>query len=289
MSEQVTLEAEFLRRALEREDNAERVAVTPGTLPPDLPVTLPDLPGMRVLGGVRSVLPGWTFASPGSARAAAAGPVRLQWRAFLDIPAPQPQVMDALLGRFTEQGWQESQVFQQVFVEAARSEWAATALEPARTLGVQSRQQGGVTQVELTVADTDPGQVEHLRGRWSHPHFADQFEPPLPTLILPDGWKGQMQTGQGGPIRSQLSALRPPPGPAPDPAALLAHFLPQLERQGWRLLHREDGPESLSVHRTPLGVGTLSLRVKDGGLSALIVHVTAEEGRGSSRVTVPVS
>lgn len=93
-----------------------------------------------------------------------------------------------------------------------------------------------------------------------------------------------MLSGQGSAVWSVNAALLPPPGAAPDPAALLSHFLPQLEGQGWRRLHREDTPESLAVHRTPLGVGTLTLRVEKGRVSALIVHATAGEGRGSSRV-----
>jgi len=204
------------------------------------------------------------------------------------VSAPQGQVVAALRRQFAAEGWQESQLFQPVFVEAARSEWTATALEPARTLGVQARQPGEVTQVELTVADTDPAQVEHLRGGWARPHFPDHFEAPLPTLTLPDGWRGQMLSGQGGAIRSVNAALVPPPGAAQELAALLSHFLPQMEDQGWRLLHREDVPESLSVFRTPLGVGTLTMRLEEGRVSALIVHATAEEGRGPSRVMFSV-
>ncbi|MBB5235490.1 hypothetical protein [Deinococcus budaensis] len=230
MTKQVTLDAEFLRRALGQDGERADVEVTPGVLPPDFPVTLPDLPGLRVLGGVRSVPPGWTFAYPGVTQTVE--PVRFQWRAFLDVPAPQGQVTAALLGHFAGEGWQESQLFQRVFVEAARSEWMGTSREPPRTLGVQARQRGEVTQVELTVADTDSGQVEHLRGRSPHPRLHDHFEAPLPTLTLPEGWRGQMQSGQGGPIRSQTWTLLPSLAPTPGPLALLPHLLPQLEDQG---------------------------------------------------------
>lgn len=275
MSPLITLDAEFLRRALGHGHAGDRadVEVTPGALPPEFPVTLPELPGLRVLGGVGSVPRGWTFAYPGGAQTP--GPDRLQWRVFLDVPAPQPQVIAALLRQFEGEGWQESQLFQQVFVEAARSEWTGTTLAPPRTLGIHVRQQGEVTQVDLTIADVIPDHVEHLRGRSPHPRFHDHFEAPLPILTLPEGWRGQMQSGQGGPICSQTWALSPSPDAAPGVPALLSYFLPQLERQGWRLLHREDTPESLSVFRTLLGVGTLTLRREEGCVSALIVHATA--------------
>lgn len=287
MSEQVTLEAEFLRRALGQQGSAEHVSATPGALPPDLPVTLPDLPGMRMLGGVRSVAPGWTFVYPGATQTAA--PIRLQWRVFVDVPTPQPEVMDALVRQFAEQGWQETHSFPSVFVEANLSLWEGFCPEPPRTLVVQSRQQGGATQVNLTLTDAEPEYIEHLRGERARPHLSDYFEAPLPTLILPGGWRGQMVSGQGGAVRSFLTALQPSPGTAPDPEALLDHFLPQLERQGWHLLHREDSPESLSVFRTPLGVGTLTLRLEGQNVSALIVHATAEDGGGSSVGTYTLS
>lgn len=283
MTEQVTLDAEFLRRALGREGERADVQVMPGVLPPDFPVTLPELPGLRVLGGVRSAPPGWTFAYPGVPQTVE--PVRLQWRVFLDVPAPQGQVMTALWRHFAGEGWQESQLFRRVFVEAARSEWMGTTLEPPRTLGVQARQRGEVTQVDLSVADVVPDHVEHLRGRSPHPRFHDHFEAPLPALTLPEGWRGQMQSGQGGPICSQTWALSPSPDAAPGWSVLLSHLLPQLEGQGWHLLHREDAPESLTVFRTPPGVGTLTLRQDEGRVSALIAHVTAEEGRGGRAVT----
>lgn len=288
MSEQVTLDAEFLRRALSQgpETSSADVVVTPGALPPDFPVTLPGLTAVRVLGGVRSAAR-WTFgasSSPESAERQA----RTDWRAFLDVPAPQPEVMEALVSQFAEQGWQAAQMFQEVFVEATRSQWLGARAQPPRTLGVNTRQEGGVTQVGLTVTDTDPEHVAHLLGRAPHPHFHDHFEAPLPTLTLPDGWRAQMVSGQGGPVRSLHFALICPQA-AFDPAALLSHLLPQFGRQGWRLLHCEDAPESLSVYRTPLGVGTLTLRAGPGErVSALIVHATAEEGRGPSQVMFSV-
>jgi hypothetical protein len=121
LDEGVILDAEFLRRALGhgREGDPADVEVTPGALPPDFPLTLPELAGLRVLGGVRSAATGWTFygSSPPEHRP------HTDWRAFLDVPAPQPQAMAALLDHFEEQGWQTAQVFQETFVEAARSQW----------------------------------------------------------------------------------------------------------------------------------------------------------------------
>lgn len=286
LNEQLTLGAEFLRRALGhgREGDPADVAVTPGALPLDFPLTLPEWVGLRVWGGVRAAATGWTFDYSGPSRLTERPP-RTDWRAFLDVPAPQPEAMAALLDHFGAQGWQTAQVFQDVFVEADRSQWLGARSEPPRTLTVFSRQQGDATQVWLTVADVDPRQVEHLLGRSRHPGFHDHFEAPLPTLTLPDGWKAQMRSGQGDPVRSQNAVLLPSADRVPDAAALLTHFLPQLERQGWRLLHQEDGPEPLSVYRTPLGVGSLFLRAGGDDVTALIVHATAGEGGGSVRTS----
>lgn len=286
MGEQITLDAEFLRRALGQEGELTAEMVTPGTLPADFPITLPELAGTRVLGGIRTVARQWTFHFSGGPRSAERKS-QTSWRAFLDVPAPQPEVMEALITHFAGRGWQAAQMFQQTFVEAARTQWMGGHTGQSRTLNVSSRQEGAVMQVHLQVQDTEPEQIEHLLGRRHHPHFEDFSQAPFPTLILPEGWSAQMLTGQGGPVRSETVALGAPQ-PMPELTALLSHFLPQLERQGWRLLHREDAPESLSVYRTPLGIGTLSLRPGESGISALIVHATAEDGRGSGRVMFSV-
>ncbi|GAA5532196.1 hypothetical protein [Deinococcus aluminii] len=288
MGEQVTLDAEFLRRALGhgRDGDPADVEVTPGALPSDFPVTLPEWVGLRVLGGVRSAAPRWTFHYPGSR--SNQPPERVLWRAFLDVPMQQPEVMDTLLAHLESQGWQAAQIFQQVFVERERSQWMGAHLRQGRKLDLFARGEGGVTQVWLNVTDMAQGDVDHLLGRRSHPHFADHFEAPLPTLTLPEGWTARMLTGQGGPIRSQSSLLLSPQA-APDVTALLSHFLPQLERQGWRLLHREDHPESLSVYRTPLGTGTLALEAGEEEVRALLLHATSEEGRGGQRSSVKIT
>lgn len=278
MGETVPLDPEFLRRALSqgREGDPADVEMTPGALPPDFPLTLPDVAGLRVLGGIRSAVPRWTFSPSSQEPQHPAGHV--MWRAFLDVPASQPEVMDTLLTHFFGQGWQPARMFQEVFVEAARSQWLAARSQPPRTLSLFARGEGGVTQVWLNVSDTDPEHVGHLLGRPSY--VQDQPDAPLPTLTLPGGWTARMLSGNGGPVCSQTSLLRPAEA-RPDLAALLSHLLPQFERQGWHLLHREDHPESLSVYRTPLGIGTLSLRAGEQHVQALIVHATAEGGRGA--------
>ena len=65
---------------------------------------------------------------------------------------------------------------------------------------------------------------------------------------------------------------------------LLTHLLPQFEPQGWQLLHREDGPPSLTVYRTAQGIGTLRLQPGESAITAQIVHVTGEDGPRSTRI-----
>ncbi|WP_034385030.1 hypothetical protein [Deinococcus sp. YIM 77859] len=285
MSERVTLDAEFVRRALGfgREGNPADVQVTPDALPPDFPLRLPDLAGLRVLGGIRSAAPRWVFSFPGAEPQQSAEHVL--WRAFLDVPAPQPEVMETLLAHFLDQGWQTARMFQAVFVEAARSQWLAARCQPPRILKVFVRGESGMTQVWLETRDTDSEHAGHLLGRLSY--VQDQPDPLLPTLTLPGGWTARMLSGHGGPVCSQTFLLRSA-GTRFDPAALLSELLPQLERQGWRLLCREDGPECLSVYRTALGLGTLFLRAEESQVRARIVHATAGEERGAGAAAFEV-
>lgn len=52
------MDAEFLQRALgEGEDGSGKLEITLDAPPPYLPVSLPDLPDLRVLGGVRTTAP----------------------------------------------------------------------------------------------------------------------------------------------------------------------------------------------------------------------------------------
>lgn len=279
MGEQLTLDAEFLRRALGLGwDNPEGVAVTSDSLPPDFPVPLPDLGGVRVLGGVRSVAFHWS-ATPGEK------PVKqTTWRVFLDVPAPQPDVMAALVSYLEEQGWRAAQPWRQAFVEATAGQWMGVHAEQERTVMLHARGEDGVTHVSLNVQDVPPEQVRHMLGQDPHLHFHHLHELPLPTLTAPPGWRVQMQGGGGGETeRSERVVLVPPEDVAEQPE-LLAHFRPQLERQGWRVLHveNEDGAVYLTA-RTERGIGVLTLSPDAGVWQAALLHIAlGPGGRGSA-------
>lgn len=275
MGELVTLDAEFLRRALGQEGDVVELEVTPGSLPPNFPVTLPDRAGLGVLGGVRSVTRP-TF-SPGG-RAAE----QTQWRLFLDVPGPQPGVMAALTAHLEGQGWR-AQPWRQAFVEATAGQWMGVHAGQERTVMLQTRGGGGMTQVSLSAQDAGAEQVQHLLGEGPHPHFHLMHHLPLPTLTAPQGWRVQMQGGGGGEAeRSERALLLPPGGDAEQPD-LLAHFRPQLERQGWRVLHAEDeGDLAFLTARTARGVGVLTLGPQAGAWQAALLHMVPGPGGQAS-------
>ncbi|WP_216327267.1 hypothetical protein [Deinococcus aestuarii] len=277
MGEQVTLDAEFLRRALGESGDLVHLEITPGSLPLDFPVTLPDIAGFRVLGGVRSVTRP-TFSSGGRAAE------QTLWRLFLDVPGPQPDVMAALTARLAGKGWRVAQMWRQAFVEASADRWMCVHPEQARTVTLQTRGEGAVTQVALTVQDAEPEQVRHLLGQDPQPNFHRMHDLPLPTLVVPLGWRVQMQGGGGGETeRSERAVLVPPEG-ADEPPGLLAHFSPQLERQGWRVRHveKEDGAGYLTA-RTGRGIDVLTLSPDAGVWQAVLLHVAlGPGGQGSA-------
>lgn len=278
MDEQVTLEAEFLRRALGQGGEGETadVVVTPGALPPDLPVTLPELAGVRILGGVRAVERRPT-SEPGSR------PAELtHWRAFLDLPAPRPDVQRALVRHLGGVGWQAGQtMWRPSFVEALRSEWLGVHMEQGRMLTLLTRTVGEVVQVWLDVQDAEPQQLQHLLGKY--PHFQDVRNAPLPVLAVPTGWRVQMQGGQGGSERSERALLIPPQGQAAEVVALLEHLSAQLAEQEWTTLLTDRGGQALRlVARTPQGFGLLNLVREEGAVAATLVHVTFT-GSGGGR------
>lgn len=273
MSEQLTVSQEFLQRALGFGEGGDpqTVAVLPDALPDDFPLTLPELPGLRVLGSVRSVAPRWTFQYPQGAEDRP--PEQRLWRAFLDVALPLAETMSRFQAALRAGGWQAVQPFAQTFVEAEQSQWMAVHPERVQQFSVQVRQQGDLTQVWLNVHDSDARQIGHLLGRHDDPAFQSQ-EAPLPTLTLPPGWRAQLQQGSGRAVRSEEYGLRAS-GDAAGPD-LLPHLLPQLQEQGWQLLQHEG---EVSVYRTAQGVGTLLLTPGEGGTQAVIVHATTYSGR----------
>ncbi|WP_102126911.1 hypothetical protein [Deinococcus planocerae] len=277
MGEQVTLDVEFLRRALGQgwEDDPGGVVVTPNSLPPDFPVPLPDFAGVRVLGGVRSV----AFRRPPGGLPDG----QTTWRVFLDVPGPQPGVMAALTAHLEGQGWRAAQPWRQAFVEAEAGQWMGVHPEQERTVMLHARGEGGVTQVSLNVQDVEPEQVRHMLGQDPHPHFHRMHELPLPTLTVPQGWRVQMQGGGGGEAeRSERALLLPPEGAAEQPD-LLVHLRPQLERQGWRVLHVENEADGASLTaRTAQGVGVLTLGPKVGAWEAVLLHLVLGPDRHGS-------
>lgn len=272
MPEQLTVSKDFLQRALGFGEGGDpqTVGIFPGKLSEDFPLTLPDLPGLRVVGSVRNLAPRWSFG-----REVTAAPEQRQWRIFLDVAADLPTTMRLFQDSLRAAGWEAVRQFRQVFVDAEQPQWLAVHPSHSRQVSLYLRRAGEDTQVWLNLHDLEPQAAEHLLG--GHPQF-DHYEAPLPTLRLPPGWRGQMQQGSGGPVHSQEYILS-----GPVDVELLAHLLPQFAEQGWALLHREDG---LSVFRTALGIGTLLLTGAGGNLTAHIVHVTGEKGSGSRLRTV---
>ena len=276
------LDFEFLQRALGQSEDSGKLEITLGALPPDLPVTLPNLPDLRVLGGIRTIAPRWSFDYGMTQQNDLSE--RRSWRVFLDTSAQAGAVLDGFLAQLSPLGWQSAHMLSQVFVEAEKTTWLGVQAEQLRSLDLQARTLA-VTQVWLTIDDIEAPQVGHFLVQ--NPHFsqADFYQASLPTLILPAGWQAQMSQGHGGPVHSQHYLLRPAEATPDTLSELWPHLLPQLERQGWRMLHRElHQEEGLTVYRTPLGVGTLGLRRVGAELVAHIVHVTdgPDGGRSSS-------
>ena len=321
------LDFEFLQRALGQSEDSGKLEITLGALPPDLPVTLPNLPDLRVLGGIiripvdqlwnnwetrpkgvgkrmtvrsgstaakrrgcngltgihiRTIAPRWSFDYRMTQQNDLSE--RRSWRVFLDTSAQAGAVLDGFLAQLSPLGWQSAHMLPQVFVEAEKTNWLGVQAEQLRSLDLQART-SAVTQVWLTIDDIEAPQVGHFLGQ--NPHFsqADFYQASLPTLILPAGWQAQMSQGHGGPVHSQHYLLRLAEATPDTLSELWPHLLPQLERQGWRMLHRElHQEEGLTVYRTPLGVGTLGLRRVGAELVAHIVHVTdgPDGGRSSS-------
>lgn len=276
MTERIPIDPEFLRRALGLGSDGDpaTVKVTQDALPADFPLKLPFDNG-RILGGIRSAAPGWTFQFDG--QAVEPYQPKWQWRAFLDVASPPHSVLAELISSLNSQGWQAVTLFQPVFVEAEQSQWMAVHAGKQLQLTARLRLAGQLTQLGLEVFEVDENSIRHLLGQHAFPYPHDHFEAPLPSLLLPVGWQARMEQGSGGPVRSQQYRLLPPAGA---PTDLWPHLQPQFERQGWHLLHHEP---SLSVFRTALGVGTLHWQAQEGqGINAVIVHVTAEKGMSSN-------
>ncbi|BDP42552.1 hypothetical protein DAETH_25210 [Deinococcus aetherius] len=275
MGEQITLDADFLRRALGQEGDLIQLGITPGSLTPDFPVKLPDSAGSRVLGGVRSVAFRRTPGEPTDGQTT--------WRVFLDLPGLQPDVMAALTAHLERQGWRAAQPWRQAFVEAEAGQWMGVHAGQERTVMLQARGEGGVTQISLNVQDVEPEQVQHMLGQSPHSHFHRMHDLPLPTLTAPQGWRVQMQGGGGGEAeRSERVILVPPEDVAGQPD-LLAHFRPQLERQEWRVLHvADEGDAAYLTARTTQGVGVLTLGPKAGAWQAVLLHFALGPGGQAS-------
>ncbi|GAA5511592.1 hypothetical protein Dcar01_00303 [Deinococcus carri] len=268
MSERITLDADFLRRALGfgREGDPADVVVTPGALPTDFPITLPEWAGMQVLGGIRSVAPRWTFYYRRSAPELS--PEYLMWRVFLDVPLPLVQVMWELTQSLLRQGWRPSQMHRQAIVEAVREQWEGVHPKQGRTLTLAAREAEGVTQVWLGVQDRDPRQLDHLQGL--NVNTAEDSLA-LPTLLAPVGarvdWQG------GGDVRQEAALVTGSEFPA-----LLTQFAAQLEGQEGPILHRHvagnraevlvqgrEGPVLLTLELAPAGVQVHLLKIAGGG------------------------
>lgn len=284
MVEQLQVEKEFLQRALGwgEERNPLNVDVTLESLPSDFPVDLSRLGGVRVLGGVRSAELAWRFAYSGGINEPY--PDRRHWRVFLDVPGAVPDVFKVLLDVFMEQGWQPLVMFHQAFIEAEQTQWMGVNGDTNQRLLLLLRPEADITQVWLTIIEIDERQAAHLLGG-PHPPvgFGPHYEAPLPTLILPVGWRAQLGQGSGGPVRSQEYSLHAPRAGESLVQELLAHLAPQFERQGWRQVYQE---AQMTVFSTALGIGVLTLEPGQDGVLALIVHATAEQGRGPNYTLV---
>lgn len=264
------LDAEFLSRALGfgREGDPADVEVSPGKLPPDLPLTLPEFEGMRVLGGVRSAAPRWTFSYPRSK--APQSPELLMWRVFLDVPLPLVQVMRELTRALLQQGWRAVQMQHRAIVEAEREQWMGVHPVQGRTLNLSLRDENGITQVWLGVQDTEARQLAHLQG-------LDVREAglSLPTLAVPTGagvhWQGN------GDVREEATVVTGTNLPT-----LFDHFTPQLEAQEGPVLHRRltedwaelltqgrEGPLLVALERVQTGVRVHLIKVAGVGEGSL--------------------
>lgn len=269
MMNRLDVPLDFLQRALGfgEEGDPQTVAVFPETLPDELPFKLPPFPGLRVIGGVRSTAPRWSFGGD------LPSPEQRLWRVFLDVDGDLPGTMQAFQTVMRAQGWEASRPFTRTFVESRQPNWLAVQPAHRRQLNLNLRQEGAVTQVWLQVREIDQQTAEHLLNPSSH---FSQDHAPLPVLMLPTGWRARMEQGSGGGVSSEAYHLQAPHG-HPD---LLPQLLPQLEAQGWHLIHQQAGT---SVYQTAQGIGTLFLNRKGQGWKAVIVHATAEEGRGGQR------
>lgn len=261
---------EFLQRALGfgEEGDPQTVEVFPEALPNGLPFRLPPLPGLRVIGGVRSTASRWSF------NGGHPSPEQRMWRVFLDVDGDLPGTMQAFQTVMRAQGWEASRPFMRTFVERSQPNWLAVQPAHRRQLNLNLRQEGAVTQVWLQVMEIDQQTAEHLLDPSFH---FSQYQAPLPVLMLPAGWRARMGQGSSGSVSSEDYRLQAPQHGNPD---LLPYLLPQLEAQGWHLIHQQVGT---SVFQTAQGIGTLFLNRQGQGWKAVIVHATAEDGRGGQR------
>lgn len=270
MTGQLRVSSEFLQRALGfgQEGDPLMVGIFPDALPDDFPLTLPELPGLRLLGSVRGVATRWSFN-----RGQSFSPERRQWRVFLDVGAVLDDTMADFQTALLSQGWESGRAFAQTFVEAGQTRWLA--LNPARgwQLDLAGREAAGesgtMTQVWLTLTEAEAQTIRHLLGQHEPPF--DHVHLPMPLLRLPAGWRSQMSQGSGGRVSSEEYALCGP-GSA---AALWPALLPQLAAQGWALLHHS---EDTALFRTPHGTGLLSLAEGEaagdrGEVAATVVHL----------------
>lgn len=269
MTGRIEVELEFLRRALGagREGHPADVDLTSGALPPDLPVSLPDWAGVRVLGGIRSVAPRWTFFASPADRSTV--PEHLMWRVFLDVPLPQDQVMRELTRALMAQGWRTAQMSRQAITEAEKGVWMAVHPAQARTLHLVGRQADGVTEVWLSVQGTDRRQFQHLQGL-NVTTAEDTCS--LPALTVPAG--AQVRWQGDGEVRQESAFVR---GTALGP--LLDHLAPQLELQEGPLLYRHASERHAEVLvRGPAGLILLSLSLTGPEIYVLLTLVVEPTG-----------
>lgn len=266
MTGQLHVSTEFLGRALGFgwEGDPLTVGVFPDALSDEFPLTLPELPGLRVLGSVRTAAPHWTFfGSPQERREE-----QRQWRIFLDVGAALDDTMATFQAALLSRGWESGRAFAQTFVEAGQTRWLA--LNPARgwkldlALREVVQEPGTTTQVWLTLTEAEAQTIRHLLGQHDPPF--DHVHLPMPLLRLPAGWRSQMSQGSGGRVSSEEYALRGPGGSA----ALWPALLPQLAAQGWALLHHSD---EAALFRTPHGSGLLRLSESGEEVAAVLVHL----------------
>ncbi|WP_162865334.1 hypothetical protein [Deinococcus wulumuqiensis] len=311
----IRISSEFLQRALGfgQEGDPLTVGIFPDALPDDFPLTLPELPGLRLLGSVRGVATRWSFN-----RGKSFSPERRQWRVFLDVGTALDDTMATFQAALLFQGWESGRAFAQTFVEAGQTRWLA--LNPARgwQLDLAGREAAGesgtMTQVWLTLTEADAQTIRHLLGQHEPPF--DHVHLPMPLLRLPAGWRSQMSQGSGGrviriPLNSCTVGKAPPVHPyrgirifsyshplglnlklpysigirmsseeyalrgPGGAAALWPVLLPQLAAQGWALLHHS---EDTALFRTPHGTGLLSLAEGEaagdrGEVAATVVHL----------------